>query len=80
MLISSELVTAINKSESGAPASRNIFGEEAKPCITRKSCLSRKCSKRNDSSSTKVISLSSLTKLAAKVEPTCPAPKIIIFI
>ena len=80
ILVSSDAVTATIKSASAAPASRKILGEEGEPLTTRKSCLSCKFCKCWDSLSTSVISLSSLTKFAASVVPTCPAPKMIIFI
>src|SRR3989344_5117058 len=80
MLVSSLLVTATSMSASSAPAWRSTVGNDARPCTVRMSRRSPRLRKRSASVSTTVMSLASPAKCSASVPPTCPAPRMMIFI
>src|SRR5690349_6635641 len=78
-LVWSDCVTAISRSASSAPAARSVSGLEALPVTVRRSSLSCSSARRAASVSTTVISLASETSPSAAEEPTCPAPRMMIF-
>ena len=78
-LISSLCVTAINRSASSMPARFRTAGCDALPQMVRKSSRSCKAFSRAPSMSTTVMSLASDTRLSATVEPTWPAPRMMVF-
>src|SRR5450830_188647 len=80
MLVSSLLVTATSMSASSAPALRSTIGNDARPCTVRISRRSPRLHRRSASVSTTVMSLASPAKCSASVPPTCPAPRMMIFI
>src|SRR3569833_1084144 len=79
MLVSSLLVTARIMSASSAPARRSTSGWAAWPCTPRRSRRSCRSCRRWPSASTTVLSLASETRASATEEPTCPAPRMMIF-
>src|SRR3989338_10375822 len=79
MLTSSLLVTAISMSASSAPAWRSTVGREPRPWMVRISRRSPRLRRRSPSVSTTVMSLASLARCSARVPPTWPAPRMMIF-
>src|SRR5690606_28006764 len=79
MLVSSLLVTATSMSASSAPAWRSTVGKEPRPWMVRMSSRSLSSRRRSPSVSTTVMSLASLARCSARVPPTWPAPRMMIF-
>src|SRR5690606_29589488 len=79
MLVSSLLVTATSMSASSAPAWRSTVGNEPRPTTVRMSRRSPRSRRRSASVSTTVMSLASPERCSARVPPTWPAPRMMIF-